>query len=264
MTAFGRDRPSAPYWEDQTAQYTEEMHGSRAEYHDNRLLTASRLLDQTGLRDARIVDFGCGDGAYAAHLAGEGHTVHGTDIAENMIRIAKDSASPRTSFEVGDAHTLAEAGPCDILIALNVLAYLTDDEHEAFWDAARRIARWVLVSHSNELFDLYALNHGTVGFYDRHFDTDVTGLLTSGPSDLPAYNVRANPLSYPAELRARGFEEHARAFFNLHPKPPALVGSYPDDGRVTDPAVIAAVEPWKQMLQCSQYFSLAVRSPRSD
>jgi hypothetical protein len=257
--AFGRDLASAPFWEDETARYAEHMHSSRSAYHDARLLTAHRLFDRTGLYEARIIDFGCGDGAFAWQLAAEGHVVHGTDVAENMVRLAREGPPDNATFSVGSAFELADVGECDCLIALNVLAYLTDDEHEAFWEAARRIAGWILVSHSNEMFDLFALNDGTTAFFARHFDADVSSLLADEPNDRPSYNVRANPMSYPDELRARGFEEVERAFFNLHPAPPALLGGYPDDGRITDPDAIARVEPWKQMLQCSTYFSLARR-----
>ncbi|MEA2177145.1 MAG: hypothetical protein QOG77_442 [Solirubrobacteraceae bacterium] len=261
---FGQDRASAPFWEEETARYQQQMRESRAAYHDARLETARRLLDRAELpTGSRIVDFGCGEGAFAWELADAGHTVHGTDIAEAMIAIASDGPPAGATFEVGTARDLAAAGPCDALVTLNTLAYLTADEMGAFWDAARTIVRpggWLLVSHSNELFDVFALNDGTAAFYARHFDADVASLLTAGAEERPSYNVRANPLSYPDELRREGFTETARAFFNFHPKPPALLGAYPDDGRIVDPDAIAAVEPWKQMLQCSTYFSLSQRA----
>lgn len=43
------------------------------------------------------------------------------------------------TFAVADAQALGERGACDRLVALNVLAYLTETEHEAFWAGARRI-----------------------------------------------------------------------------------------------------------------------------
>jgi SAM-dependent methyltransferase len=261
---FGRDRESAPFWEHETARYAEQMRATRAPYHDARLLTARRLIDAAALpAGARIIDFGCGDGVFAWQLANDGYVVHGTDIATAMIDIARDGAPAGATFAVGSAHTLADVGPCEALMALNVLAYLTDDELAAFWEAARLIVGsggWLVLSHSNELFDLFALNDGTVGFFARHFDADVSSLLGPERAERPTYNVRANPLSYAGELEREGFTEVRQAFFNLHPRPPALLGGYPDDGRVVDPDRIAAVAPWKQMLQCSTYFSLARRA----
>lgn len=115
-------------------------------------------------------------------------------------------------------------------------------------------------SHSNELFDLFALNAGTDSFFRRHL-TDgrsVAGLPTAAGTDNVSYNIRANPLTYPDELRARGFEEVGRAFFNFHPVPLGMLGP-PDDGRIVDPAQIAQLPQWRQMLQCSTYFSIATR-----
>jgi SAM-dependent methyltransferase len=195
-------------------------------------------------------------------MARRGHSVLGLDVAESMIRIAQQDAPANARFDVADAHPLAEQGECDVLVSLNVLAYLTDEESEAFWEGARRVVRSggsLLLSHSNELFDLFALNAGTAAFFARHFDADVTPLLTTSEQHNPTYNVRANPLTYPSELQARGFQEVAQAFFNYHPAPPSLLGPG-DSGRVVDPEAIARIEPWKQALQSSTYFSLATRT----
>jgi hypothetical protein len=145
-------------------------------------------------------------------------------------------------------------------VSLSVLAYLTDDEDQAWWKAARKIVNpggWLLVWHSNELFDLFALNAGTAAFFACNFDVDASSLLHA-EADNPSYNIRANPLTYPAILDGHGFEEVDRAFFNLHPAPPALLGEGAE-GRVHDPDAIATVEPWRQMFQCSTYFSLSRR-----
>ena len=73
------------------------------------------------------------------------------------------------------------------IFALNVLAYLTDTEERKFYEHAKRIIRpngVLIVTHSNELFDMYTLNRFTVEFYREHFsftgiDTSVAQLLTN-------------------------------------------------------------------------------------
>ena len=72
------------------------------------------------------------------------------------------------------------------------------------------------------------------------------------------YNVRANPLTYAAELAGHGLEEIGRAYFNLHPEPPALLGEG-DDGRILDPDAIARLPEPVQQRQCSTLFSLSRR-----
>lgn len=261
---FGRDLASAPFWEQEADVYKEQMAGSRAAYHKARLETAKTLIERAELElTGRIVDFGCGDGTFARWLVAQGCVVHGIDVVQEMVRLATEAVPAGATFAVGDAHALSAQGTSHGLVSLNVLAYLTEKEHDTFWQAARQIVRpggWLLLSHSNELFDLFALNAGTNAFFQRHL-TDgrsVAELLTEASQDNVSYNVRANPLTYPGQLRTEGFREIERAFFNYHPLPPALLGRG-DEGRVVDPDEVGAIDEWKQMLQCSTYFSLAIR-----
>ena len=59
-------------------------------------------------------------------------------------------------------------------------------------------------------------------------------------------------------LLDQGFREVDRAFFNYHPSPPALLGDG-DTGRIVNPDQIAELPEWRQMLQCSTYFTLSLR-----
>ncbi len=267
---FGRDAESIPHWEAEAARYSEHLGGSRAAYHAGRLETATRLLARAALGPgARVVDFGCGEGIYARRLADEGMLVTGLDPAEGMIELAREQdPDGRMTFEVGGADALTAAGPADAIVALNVLAYLTDAEMEVFWGALGEIlvpGGVLLVSHSNELFDVFALNAGTSAFFAAHFTggEPVDDLLPAAGT--PAtYNVRANPLTYAGELATHGLEELGRAYFNFHPLPPALLGEG-DAGRIVDPDAIARVPEWKQQFQCSTLFSLSQRrDPEGD
>ena len=81
-------------------------------------------------------------------------------------------------FRCGGTELLAGFEPesLDGIIAFNVLAYLDPDEEAEFYTQACRIVKnggFLLVSHSNELFDLFALNSYTASFFIRHL-----GLLT--------------------------------------------------------------------------------------
>ena len=122
----------------------------------------------------------------------------------------------------------------------------------------------LLVSHSNELFDVFALNAGTARFFADALHRRRAAWTTLLPGAEPGatYNVRANPLTYADELAAHGLEELGRAYFNFHPLPPALLGEG-DAGRIVDPDEIARVPEWKQQFQCSTLFSLSQRQPRS-
>ncbi len=243
---FGKGLDSRAYWEREAKAYSEQVAGSRNSYHAGRLATAYALLDEAALRPpAKVLDFGCGDGVLVIELARRGFEVYGIDIAPSMIELASrrlrevGAASARVS--VGGVAELRrfDAGELSALISLNVLAYLTDDEEETFYAEAARTVRdggLLLVSHSNELFDLFALNAGTARFFERNFlppGATVEPCLATREGGAP-YNVRANPLTYSDHLAALGFEQIRSAFFNLHPLPPALLGEG-DEGRISIP-----------------------------
>jgi hypothetical protein len=64
----------------------------------------------------RIVEFRCGDGTTARRLCEAGHHVHGFDVSEAMVRLAK-KAEPRANFEVG-SFVDAAIPPCAAIIAI--------------------------------------------------------------------------------------------------------------------------------------------------
>lgn len=71
----------------------------------------------------RILDVGCGPGRHAVALGERGHRVHGIDISERFIEIARAGAdaagvADRVTFEVADARTWGTDQPFDRLISL--------------------------------------------------------------------------------------------------------------------------------------------------
>ncbi len=71
----------------------------------------------------RILDVGCGPGRHAIELGERGFTVHGIDISERFVELAKVAAEAagvagRVTFEVADARTWHSAEPYDRLISL--------------------------------------------------------------------------------------------------------------------------------------------------
>jgi SAM-dependent methyltransferase len=73
----------------------------------------------------QVLDVGCGPGRHAHELARRGIAVHGVDISERFVRLARDTApvgGAEVSFERLDARTLAQAthlhGRFDAVICL--------------------------------------------------------------------------------------------------------------------------------------------------
>lgn len=68
--------------------------------------------------DARILDVGCGPGRHANEFARRGYTVHGIDISERFIDVARVNAEPGATFEVRDARSLPFVDEFDAVVCL--------------------------------------------------------------------------------------------------------------------------------------------------
>jgi 2-polyprenyl-3-methyl-5-hydroxy-6-metoxy-1,4-benzoquinol methylase len=66
----------------------------------------------------RVLDVGCGPGRHAHELARRGIVVHGVDISERFIEIARSTAPVGATFERADARSLAFNGEFDAAICL--------------------------------------------------------------------------------------------------------------------------------------------------
>ena len=84
------------------------------------------LVDELGLRGARVLDLGCAGGLLAAELRTRGHTVVGVEAApppeaeENVDRLVA------ADLDQGLPAAAAEEGPYDLVLALDILEHLRD------------------------------------------------------------------------------------------------------------------------------------------
>jgi SAM-dependent methyltransferase len=103
-----------------------------------------RLLHAHRIRSGRVVEFGCGSGTVARHLAAAGYDVLGIDISPAMIRLARAKA-PDATFRVGALAT-TRIPRCAAIIAIGeVIAYIGYTHHAAN-----------LRTHENELISFFA------------------------------------------------------------------------------------------------------------
>lgn len=66
----------------------------------------------------RVLDVGCGPGRHAIELAQRGVIVHGIDISDRFIEIARQNAPRGATFERGDARSLPFDSEFDAVICL--------------------------------------------------------------------------------------------------------------------------------------------------
>lgn len=265
----GAEVSADTYWRERARSYASRIDGP---YHRHRLAVVDRLLAGVELAGSTCVDLGCGEGVLVERLTRSGAHVTGFDIHDEMVAAARErlnTAGVTAELATGGVERLAElaAGSVDLLLALNVAAYFTVEEDERFYAYAARVLRpggSLVITHSNELFDLYTLNSFTAALFERYFNSSVASLLTN--PDLPqriVFNVRENPLSYRFKLAGYGLEEVLQEFINLHPHPPLLMdpGELEDIDARSYPSTLDwdASERWKLIFTCSMFGSRAVR-----
>jgi len=77
------------------------------------------LVDVLGLQPGeRVLDVGCGTGRHAHEMARRGLVVHGVDISERFIEVAREDAPPGATFERADARSLAFRDEFDAVVCL--------------------------------------------------------------------------------------------------------------------------------------------------
>ncbi|NNE12748.1 MAG: class I SAM-dependent methyltransferase [Ilumatobacter sp.] len=77
------------------------------------------LVGALGLEPGmRVLDVGCGPGRHAHELARRGMIVHGVDVSERFVELARDVAPPGATFERLDARHLPFDGEFDAVVCL--------------------------------------------------------------------------------------------------------------------------------------------------
>jgi ubiquinone/menaquinone biosynthesis C-methylase UbiE len=223
----------------------------------------------------QIIDFGCGDGVYSIVFAAQGCKVTAIDIDPSMVEVTRQRLS---DFGGGGEHKTLQGGvetlkkfkdaSVDSVLALNVLAYLDSDQCDDFYCEAARILKVggnMIVTHSNELFDLFTFNKYTVAFYKKYFGVDGIEKLIVNPEkpDRLPLPIRENPLSFKYKLQKYGFSEEALEFSIPHIVPPLLEESFnPDDlssRKVSTVLQTPIDEKWKLYFTCSIFGSRSIR-----
>lgn len=269
MEKLGQTLDSKDYWTQKANQYADALQN---DYHAHRLEVVRALIpDELFAPNRRIFDFGCGDAILFPWFFEAGCKIEGIDISPEMIALGKQQLANWGEDEglirVADVDYLKSlpTASVDGVISFNVLAYLTDAEELTFYEEAARIVRpggYLVVTHSNSLFDMFSLNHYTANFFKQnfvsegHFQSQLPALLKNGEATGTTYNVRENPLSYCHKLAGFGFKEVRQEFINLHAAPPSLLQGkgYPSTLKVS------AEHRWKLMFMCSIYGSCSVRT----
>jgi SAM-dependent methyltransferase len=109
--------------------YSDKDYAAEAQY-------VHRLIQSYAPGARSILELGCGTGAHAVLLAGEGYRIHGVDLSTDMLERAKirladvpPEQASRLEFAQGDIRTVRINGKFDAVISLfDVISYQTTNE----------------------------------------------------------------------------------------------------------------------------------------
>ena len=243
-------------------------------YHRDRLRALKYLSARIPCTDV-VLDYGIGDGGLFLALNLSSSRVVGTDISPHMIDLARQSLAMLDFTGLVDSVEVLNdliSGSFDLVLCLNVLGYLTEGEHDTFFLEAHRVLKpggHLLLMTGNELFDLYALNAGTVEFFSKHFKQDTGRLLTYATAERFKNASRRNPLSVGAQLAEYRLSEVAQTFSQWHSQIPTIANI--EHGGDLHKAYHAARDhsfdanqlperdSWKALFRCSMFASLSTR-----
>jgi ubiquinone/menaquinone biosynthesis C-methylase UbiE len=125
---------------------------------------ALEMVEAGAPRDSKVLDAGCGPGEMARKLTRRGYEVWGVDIAEPMIRYARERCGSGR-FQAGDLeHLPFRDSTFEAVVCLGVVEYLETDERSLreIWRVLRPGGRAV-ISTSSAIAPLYHLDRMLIG-----------------------------------------------------------------------------------------------------
>lgn len=278
------------YWSARSNKWLDDSYSSEVSDNSIRLKIARERLSQ--LPRGRLLDVGCGAGKAVSAFLEDGWDARGLDFAPGMVEAARAllRKSGADESRIGQAAaTDLSAVPdasLDVVTCLGVLQYV-EDRPRAYAEVARVLKPGgvYILTHHNELFDLFTFNRYTLAFYERHFLTLVgegapelvaplrealAGLLVNPEAPLrPAegsardqvYTAPENPLVLPDALKAAGFQvQGPMHYLNLHLLPPLVQEGRPAVVDLADRRQYELSTDWRAMFMGAQFMTVATKA----
>jgi SAM-dependent methyltransferase len=120
------------------------------------------ILEERGLKSARVLDLACGTGTLAVNLAKLGHTVRGIDISTEMIEIAraKSAGLSGVSFEIQNMADLHIKGKYDLVTCgFDSINYLKFGELRMMFEGVFKALRNQGIFLFDSITHHFCLNH---------------------------------------------------------------------------------------------------------
>lgn len=112
------DRAPMEHWFEELADHMGPAY-LRYSFTKGTVREVDALVDRLGLNPGiRILDVGCGPGRHANELGRRGFEVHGVDISETFLDVAREQAPPGVTFAREDARDLPFRAEFDLVISI--------------------------------------------------------------------------------------------------------------------------------------------------
>jgi 2-polyprenyl-3-methyl-5-hydroxy-6-metoxy-1,4-benzoquinol methylase len=200
----------------------------------------------------KILDIGCGIGGFILRCLQSGIDAQGIDCAESMISLAKSQLQNAGHDEkrvfLHDILEYQSLEKYNILTAIGVIWYYNNKQR--FLKKMYELllpGGVVMVVHRNALFNLFAMNQGTLNFFSEHLLThlsegdnqNILSSIETAVSGLSEPIIKhtssalnksyENPLDIKVMYMESGFEVIDLYYAYLHPTPPRLKIQHSDE-----------------------------------
>lgn len=261
----------------------------------NRAVLACEYVTETAPKGGRVLDMACGVGFNGVYLATQGYRVEGFDLSDKAIVRANELSqslghSPEM-FVVADESYIFDLPDesFDAVLAMGFFRYLDSESQEACYRHVHRILKpkgKFVITHQNMLFEMFALNDGTLRFWADLIEgyAEVSGLLggksvhealkeaiTVPGRKYASHSISRhmpvqseNPLSYGEVATSKGFRLEKMSFPSSHLLPPWLE-SQVDQEKLSDLKrkvclERAEAEDWRAMFMEYEFLAFLERA----
>lgn len=226
-----------------------------------------------------ILDVGAGIGSLVIRLLKEGYIASGIDISESMVAAAKNNLKDENFDEnkIFHGNFLELQYPQNSFNAIllnGVIWYYSDEIKKEILKKIYTLLApngYVVIVHRNDLFNMFALNQGTLDFFNQQLfsslsnenkdsiqnkiQVEMNGLLTPVKNNATLPKPYDNPFTIENMYKAENLKLEEILYTYIHPAPPRF-------GLKFDTATYAAVQSkylrdWQGMFLGSQFIVIA-------
>lgn len=221
---------------------------------------------------ARILEVGCGIGDVSIDLAKNGYDCTAIDTSDEAIKTAKqqtpESLKGSVKFSVQDLNDLPHDNAYDVVIANGVIPYFKDKNNFLRLIAGQLKKNGMsFITHKNALFNLFALNEGTLDFMQDHFSVFNKNLKSELEQSVAGLSEKKNQFTNSHLYRSEEIPFEMSELYNdmglnvtgikyccIHTQPPRIDNSPAEDFiRAHD----MFQSDWKGMFLGSQFLVVA-------